>query len=237
MTSTKSKKRYTKIPNELIEQFFRPRLSGHQWRILWVIIRKTFGWHKEIDRISLSTFEQKTGIPQKRLVPSLKELVERKIILKDTETYIMGYGLQKNYDLWDLRQKSPVAKKTPPEIGSPENGKEALPKIGVKPLPKSGDTKENKETSKKKDEFFASFEIFYTAYPKHKARKDALKAWEKLDPSPELVHTILTALERQKEGEDWQREGGKYIPFPATWLNGRRWEDELAPEVKDRWTS
>jgi len=31
------------------------------------------------------------------------------------------------------------------------------------------------------------------------------------------------------QSESWNRDGGRYIPHPSTWLNGRRWEDELAP--------
>ena len=42
-----------------------------------------------------------------------------------------------------------------------------------------------------------------------------------------LVETILRALKAQASCEQWTRDGGAYIPYPATWLNGRRWEDEL----------
>ena len=29
--------------------------------------------------------------------------------------------------------------------------------------------------------------------------------------------------------EQWQRDKGRFIPHPATFLNGRRWEDVLDP--------
>jgi hypothetical protein len=29
--------------------------------------------------------------------------------------------------------------------------------------------------------------------------------------------------------EDWTKEGGQYIPYPATWLNAKGWEDEYSP--------
>ena len=35
----------------------------------------------------------------------------------------------------------------------------------------------------------------------------------------------MAAIEVAKESADWKKEGGKYIPYPATWLNNRRWED------------
>ena len=37
---------------------------------------------------------------------------------------------------------------------------------------------------------------------------------------------MAAALERDRRSRDWQREDGAYIPYPASWLNGRRWEDE-----------
>ncbi len=39
------------------------------------------------------------------------------------------------------------------------------------------------------------------------------------------LSTILAALERDKRSDQWQRDGGQYIPYPATWLHDRRWED------------
>lgn len=40
---------------------------------------------------------------------------------------------------------------------------------------------------------------------------------------------MLKAIEVQKKSDQWQRDNGQYIPYPATWLNGRRWEDEIQP--------
>ena len=70
------------------------------------------------------------------------------------------------------------------------------------------------------------FETFYEAYPKKKGRANALKAWKKLCPDEKTLCEMLRALEWQKKSDDWKRDGGQYIPYPASWLNGRRWEDE-----------
>ena len=43
-----------------------------------------------------------------------------------------------------------------------------------------------------------------------------------------MVH-ILAAVAAQKRTEQWQREGGRFVPMAATWINQRRWEDEVAP--------
>lgn len=71
------------------------------------------------------------------------------------------------------------------------------------------------------------FAEFWSAYPKKKAKADAMKAWKHAAVNGEF-DALLTALELQKQSADWQKDGGKFIPFPATWLNGRRWEDEIS---------
>ena len=74
------------------------------------------------------------------------------------------------------------------------------------------------------------FDEFWVAYPKHVAKKSARRAWDKLHADRDLLDALLTALEWQTRMEAWQRDGGRYVPNPATWLNGRRWEDE--PQVE-----
>lgn len=69
----------------------------------------------------------------------------------------------------------------------------------------------------------ADFDLFWAAYPKKKAKGDAQKAFKKVKAP---IGVILSAVEKQKQSEQWRRDGGRFIPYPATWLNGQRWEDE-----------
>jgi len=90
---------------------------------------------------------------------------------------------------------------------------------------------------KNKDMSDSDFELFYKAYPKHEGRDRALKAWKKLKPTDGLLNTIMSAIEKQKRHKERLRAKGEFCPewpMPATWLNGRRWEDEI-PEVKTSW--
>jgi hypothetical protein len=74
-----------------------------------------------------------------------------------------------------------------------------------------------------------AFAEFYKAYPNKKNRKKAEAAWKKLNPDKTLQAEIMAGLARAKQSRDWQKDGGQYIPHPATWLNGRRWEDDVEP--------
>jgi hypothetical protein len=73
------------------------------------------------------------------------------------------------------------------------------------------------------------FGRFYGAYPKKKDPKLAQDAWDRLKPDTDLQAVILAHVEASKLTEDWQRDGGQFIPYPVRYLKNRRWEDELAP--------
>ena len=73
------------------------------------------------------------------------------------------------------------------------------------------------------------FNDFWAKYPKKVKKPDAQRAWGKLKPTEELVKQILAGLERWKHGDQWTRDGGRFVPNPATWLNNRQWEDDVQP--------
>ena len=84
----------------------------------------------------------------------------------------------------------------------------------------------------------ASFDRFWAVYPKRKAKADAMKAWTALKPDSALVEKILDAVREQSRSVDWLKEGGKWIPYPASWLRSARWEDEAVelPHMSDKTT-
>ncbi|MDP3537443.1 MAG: hypothetical protein Q8S26_01930 [Azonexus sp.] len=76
------------------------------------------------------------------------------------------------------------------------------------------------------------FAIFWKAYPRKVGKADAAKVFGRLNLSGDLLETIMLGLAAQKASPDWLKEGGKFIPHPAKWLNGRRWEDEAQIAVQ-----
>lgn len=89
------------------------------------------------------------------------------------------------------------------------------------PPPNGGKRSRSKPTEA--DPLFAQF---WEAYPRKVAKSAAIKAWFGVPPSPEILAAILAALQVQSRSVQWRRENGAYIPHPASWLNGRRWEDQ-----------
>ncbi|MGI1659408.1 MAG: DUF4373 domain-containing protein [Desulfitobacterium sp.] len=71
------------------------------------------------------------------------------------------------------------------------------------------------------------FAEFWQAYPKKVGKQAALKSWKRIKTTADLHDRIMKAVEAAKKTDQWQRESGRYIPNPATWLNQGRWDDEI----------
>lgn len=82
--------------------------------------------------------------------------------------------------------------------------------------------------------YSGAFLEFWAVYPKRKKKADAFKAFEQLAPDGELLAEMIEAVQRQREWEDWQRESGRYIPLPGSWLRGEGWLDEPAEVSQPR---
>lgn len=71
-----------------------------------------------------------------------------------------------------------------------------------------------------------SFDEFWKAYPRKVGKGKARESWKRLKPTPEMLSRMLSTLRWQTVSDRWQRESGRFIPNPATWLNQERWLDE-----------
>lgn len=74
------------------------------------------------------------------------------------------------------------------------------------------------------------FDLFWSTFPRKIGKGAAELAWKKIKPDDTLQARIIHAVKAQCKSEQWRRDQGQFIPHPATWLNGKRWEDEV--EVK-----
>lgn len=70
------------------------------------------------------------------------------------------------------------------------------------------------------------FEQFWKAYPRKVAKGDARKAWKQTTRIRPPLEALLESLQAAMASEQWVRDGGQFIPYPATWLRGERWDDE-----------
>jgi phage replication O-like protein O len=88
------------IANEIPEALAKVNISAYEYRILWVLWRKTYGWHKKKDRISISQFQRFTSLKRRHVSRPLSRLIQRNIVTKIGDSYIATYMFQKDYTKW-----------------------------------------------------------------------------------------------------------------------------------------
>ncbi len=94
---------------------------------------------------------------------------------------------------------------------------------------------ETKEKNTQKNEAappsLGLFDSFWTIYPKKvaKCKIEALWKSRKLDA---IAPAIIEAVQRYSRTEQWQKDKGRYVPNPETFLNQKRWEDEIETTIK-----
>lgn len=127
-------------------------------------------------------------------------------------------------DIPEVHQASQPQQPKVAEVPYVSIDKSELPEIIVNALnvPKRRGRPPGKAKSK-----LHRFDEWYALYPRKTARGNAEKAWASLKASEELIDTMISALRVQREQPDWTKDNGSFIPHPATWLNGKRWMDEL----------
>jgi uncharacterized protein YdaU (DUF1376 family) len=72
------------------------------------------------------------------------------------------------------------------------------------------------------------FNTIWSIYPRKEGKQYAMECFARLNPCAELAQTIKAAVERAKRSKQWQDK--QFIPHFSTYLNQRRWEDELPEE-------
>ena len=186
---------YTQIANELIEALARFNLSPYESRLLWYIARKTYGYQKKTDAISLGQFALGTGIPVSNVIRTLKKLENRHFITKSKDFYICEYGINKHYDQWltTVYTDSTPVDSTPVDsapVDSARTDNKVLPPQTIttapadnKLLPPQRDTKERKKLTKDNKETaeLASLlkELILTNNPKALLKENILTTWGK----------------------------------------------------------
>lgn len=74
------------------------------------------------------------------------------------------------------------------------------------------------------------FADFWEAYPRKIRKAAAMRVWLRKGLNAKTGEIVGHIRERVRSDAQWLAENGRYIPHPATWLNGDGWEDEYLRE-------
>jgi hypothetical protein len=141
-----------------------------------------------------------------------RELVTRIVARENTRLRVQRYRAHKREETSEIACNAPCNAHVTPSEAEAEAEVQKIKSVRA-PAQKAGTVP-------------ADFEELWATYPNHRGKQAALRAWTKLAPDADLVGVMCIALAWQARQVQWVQDGGRFVPMFATWLNGRRFEDE-----------
>lgn len=170
-------------------------------------------------------FPLKSNLTEKTVGDALNKLSTAglvKLYLHDSKPILQLATWEKHQQVRSKKSKYPAFDEVSTSMKSSDINCNQM--ISNVPVIQSNPNPIQSESNPKHADAVDGFERFWSAYPKKKAKADAEKAWKSVI-GEQHIESIISAIVQQKESDDWQKADGQYIPYPATWLRGRRWED------------
>lgn len=253
-TPRESKGGFVAIPNDIFDGAYKARLTPTQRDILFAICRKTFGYNKASDDVTITQLAEYLGVSRQNASPAFNALVERDIVSARKGKYgfivsvnrpsMWADGSTENKRIYKAKNGS----KTPSEIQtfvmvqdmrpSEIQTHNIQPQQTVVEEDKSSSptvSKSRKLRQVNTDACGVQFEAFWAEYPRKQKKKEAAKAFAKLGITSQQLKSILDDLKNRKQSADWMKDGGQFIPLPTSYLNAERWNDEPVVVI-EAWT-
>ncbi|TPT98431.1 replication protein [Acinetobacter baumannii] len=213
------------IPNDLIDNGHMAKMKGAALPCYLLIVRKTRGWNKQADSISLSQFVKATGYN--------KDTVQKGLLILEEMGVIIRLETDKQINEWSLTDQIITTenhtKNSPSEnLAMLKNSTEPYENLVSNHTKNSPHNNNNKNKEKQWVGYSENFEKFWSAYPTCKRKSDksgTYKTFTKHEGSF-AIETLLSILEKQKSDVSWTKQDGEFIPSPSTWLNQKQWENE-----------
>jgi hypothetical protein len=100
---------FLQVPNAVIDELL-PDLTGAELKCYLVVIRKTKGWNKESDNISISQFMKATGLSNSAVIKACESLVKYGLLIKQNGARNTGVYAVNSYSKTTCEESSPVKK-------------------------------------------------------------------------------------------------------------------------------
>lgn len=240
---------HTRIANELLEAILSHGFTHRQQTIVLAIIRKTYGYNKKVDDMSLEQLVELTGMKKQHVSTTLVELEKANVITREKGRHAYRIGLNKIYTSWLKKGETKTGIVTESVIkGSPKRLQNVTETVTTKDNTKRQPKEKIKDScptaldatlhdahvsayqshikAQGKDLQDRAWNAFWTEYPRKDKKKPARKLWDKLPINRDHYITIVRALKAQKKAGMF--DDRQFSPMPTTWLGEERWNDEIS---------
>lgn len=169
-------------------------------------------------------FPTKDNVTRKSVEDAIRKLVSAGL-LRAYEVNGMPYLL---FPTWEKHQRIRNKRRKYPEPTEKDFLTASCCQMTADCPPESeSESKSESESESESNPRAGAFAEFWAAYPRKVGKEAARRAFAKVPK--EAWPLLVPAVNAQKLSRQWQKDGGQYIPNPATWLNQGRWEDEAGP--------
>lgn len=229
---------FTRIANEILEALAKVNLSAYESRTVFALWRKTYGFQKKEDRISVSQFQEITGLKRQHQCRSLRELEGRQIITRISDGFINKYRFQKDFTKWETITKRGDGFQT-----ITQSGDTLSPESVTILSPNRVHTKEKRKHTKEIGNPMPSLESFlkvkseeiYDSYPRKADRPNSLKSITRIlkNPTADLICPAgglkLAVQNYRGKVEDEGTEARYLIQSNNFFGKAERWREYLEP--------
>jgi phage replication O-like protein O len=248
MASPQREKGFTPVAHEILDEICQYEFNGSQFRIIIKVWRLTYGYNRKDHEFSQSFLQTVTGLSESTIKRESSFLIKKKVLLvtkKETSTDGRKLAFNKNYDEWnipksgdsvdqqiDLFSSSEGSDLNPqnndgrggeyePPEGSDLNPLDAVSRGQIRPPYK--EIRSLKKSIKEKENMFNEF---YSIYPRKISRKKTESSWKTLCKDNSFDADIAIAYTTNFiETCKLLKTEVKFIPYPTTFLNQKRYED------------
>lgn len=215
---------YTRIPNDLLDALCRTRIAGEERQVFDTILRKTFGFGKKNDAISLTQIEIATGLGRNAVCRGIKGLRDKNLIASSLKKGTRGatiYRINEVFSKWVIVPKKSSLKKESPVFDN-------------KVVTFSGHTKETYQKIEREKAPLAlkgNSCLFYSwwgyayqllhdkAYRYTSTDKDS--AIELAELEPRLVHLIFRASSFLLSNHTYYKQARTITRFAEVWTDNQ----------------
>lgn len=170
---------------------------------------------------TVKEMEVKLGLTTRQIRTALSKLISTNEVTKKSTSKFTVYTINNyaDYQACDKQNDKPATNERQTS-DKPSNTKKVRSKEYTPHTPQGADADS------------PAFTKFWAAYPKKVGKADARKKFAALVQDDTTLSAILSSLAYLKTTPQWMKDGGQYIPNPATWLNQKRWQDEASQPPK-----
>lgn len=240
------------IANDVYQALISGNFLGSEYKLIFAVISKTWGFNKPSDIISIKQFQEMTNLKRRTIQSILKKLKRQRVLYSapskvraQTGSPLNSFLFNKHYDTWKVEgcnitegcniehplESEKGAKECKTRVSQVAPTKESIKESIKEKEHTAFDNAEIYITKKKRKitgKRLETFMLFWEAFDYKRGKAEATDVWlDILTLTDKIVDQIVIAAKAEAKRRPNLRANGDIPKMAQGWLSGKRWEDEI----------